>query len=175
MAYRQYSYHKVFTAAWQLAGTVPITPRWANVLYYLLINCQPPTNIDPLPMIQRWHFKPGDDGIDAGYYLRARLGDLLAADKGLLAAPDPALRCSFYRRFRPTDFPNWYRFAESDKDYFLDSALHNPNLWRTTNDRETLRQLSWSHPDPRSDLMMVNQFNGVDRRMREQHPDWFSD
>lgn len=174
--YRDYSYHKVFAAAWQLAETLPATPRWANVLYYLLVNCQPPRGKDPHPMIRRWHFQTEDaDGIDAGYYLRSRLADLLAADKALLGARDPALRTSFYRRFRPTEFPTWFKLAETDSDIFLDSALHNLNLWQTAENRETLSQLSWSHPDPRSDLMMVNVFRGIERRMRTQHPDWFDD
>jgi hypothetical protein len=56
----------------------------------------------------------------------------------------------------------------------LDSALHNPNLWREESDRETLSQLSWNHPDARSDLMMVNQHRAVEGRMREQHPEWFN-
>jgi len=126
-------------------------------------------------MIGRWYFPTkGADEIDAGYSLRSRLADLLAVDNALLSARDPALRSSFYRRFRPSDFPSWFKFAESDREHFLDSALHNPNLWRAETDRETLSQLSWNHPDPHSDLMMVNQFRAVEGRMRQQHPDWFS-
>lgn len=172
--YSDYSYHKVFSCAWQLAATAPVTPRWANVLYYLLNACQPPRGMDPAPMIKRWYFRTENpDQVDAGFYLRSRLADLLAADKALLGARDPALRTSFYRRFRPTEFPKWFTFAEMDQEHFLDSALHNPNLWRTENDRETLSQLSWKHPDPQSDLMMVNHFRAVEGRMREQHPEWF--
>jgi hypothetical protein len=174
--YRDYSYNKVFSSAWQLAEIVPATPRWANVLYYLLENCVLPRGVNSIPMIGRWHF-PTDsaDKIDAGYFLRSRLADLLAADNALLGARDPALRSSFYRRFKPPEFPSWFKFAESDSEHFLDSALHNPNLWRAVNDRETLSQLSWNHPDPRSDLMMVNQFRAVEGRMQQQHPEWFND
>jgi hypothetical protein len=32
-----YSYRAVFSAAWNLANTVPPTPRWASVLYHLLV------------------------------------------------------------------------------------------------------------------------------------------
>jgi hypothetical protein len=174
--YSEYTYNNVFTVAWQLAATVPVTPRWASVLYHLLFNSQQPTSVDPRPMIQRWYLKSQHpDGIDPGYYLRSRLADLLAADKALLGAPDSALRCSFYRRFRPSDFPKWFKFADSEREHFLDSALHNPNLWRSEKDREALSQLSWSHPDPHSDLMMVNQFRAVEGRMRKQHPEWFTD
>ena len=173
--YSDYSYHKVFSCAWQLAATVPTTPRWANVLYYLLNTCHPPHGVDPTAMIKRWYFPTESaDQVDAGYFLRSRLADLLAADKALLGARDSALRCSFYRRFRPTDFPTWFKFADSDQGHFLDSALHNPNLWREESDRETLSQLSWNHPDARSDLMMVNQHRAVEGRMREQHPEWFN-
>jgi hypothetical protein len=173
--YSEYTYNNVFTAAWQLAATVPVTPRWASVLHLLLTNCQPPISVDPRPMIQRWYLETEhSDGIDPGYYLRSRLADLLAADKGLLAARDPALRSSFYRRFGPSDFPKWFKFGESDREHFLDSALHNTNLWRSEEIRETLSQLCWNHPDPSSDLMMVNQFRAVEGRMRQQHPEWFN-
>jgi hypothetical protein len=37
--YADYTYHKVFTAAWNLACTVPATPRWASVLGYVLGRC----------------------------------------------------------------------------------------------------------------------------------------
>lgn len=80
--YSDYSYHKVFSCAWQLAATVPITPRWASVLYYLLNTCQPARGVDPAAMIRRWHFPTESaDRVDAGYFLRSRLADLLAADK----------------------------------------------------------------------------------------------
>jgi hypothetical protein len=174
--YRDYSYNRVFSSAWRLAETVPATPRWANVLNYLLSTCVTPRDLDPRAMIGRWYFPTKSaDKIDAGYFLRSRLADLLAADKALLGASDPALRYSFYRRFKPTDFPSWFKFAESDSEHFLDSALHNPNLWRAKNDRETLSQLCWNHSDPQSDLMMVNQFRAVEGRMRQQHPEWFND
>lgn len=174
--YSDYLYHKVFSAAWQLAATVPTTPRWASILYYLLNACHPPRGVeDPTAMIRRWYLPTeSTDQVDAGYFLRSRLADLLAADKALLGARDPALRCSFYRRFRPTDFPTWFKFADSDREHFLDSALHNPNLWHAETDRETLSQLSWNHPDPHSDLMMVNQYRAVEGHMREQHPEWFN-
>jgi hypothetical protein len=174
--YSDYSYHKVFSAAWRLAETVPVTPRWANVLYHLLNTCVPPRDVGALAMISRWYFPTESaDQIDAGFFLRSRLADLLAADKALLGSRDPALRFSFYRRFRPTDFPSWFKFAETDGEHFLDSALDNPNLWRLEGDRETLRRLSWNHPDPHSDLVMVNRFRAVEERMRQQRPEWFND
>jgi hypothetical protein len=174
--YRDYSYNKVFSSAWQLAETLPATRRWASVLYYLLENCVPPRGVNPTAMIGRWYFPTESaDKMDAGYFLRSRLADLLAADNALLGARDPALRSSFYRRFRPPDFPSWFKFAESDSEHFLDSALHNSNLWRVEEDRETLSQLSWNHPDPHSDLIMANQFRAVEGRMRQQHPEWFND
>jgi hypothetical protein len=120
-------------------------------------------NLRTQPMLQALEFPA----------IPSRLKQILG--KALLGARDPALRSSFYRRFRPTDFPSWYKFAESDREHFLDSAFHNTNLWRVETDRATLSQLTWNHPDPHSDLMMVNQFRAVEGRMRQQHPEWFND
>src|SRR6478672_3761594 len=52
-------------------------------------------------------------------------------------------------------------------------TLCSPTL--VANDRETLSRLTWSHPDPQSDLMMINQFRAVEGRMRQQNPEWFND
>jgi hypothetical protein len=97
------SYHSVFKAAWELTATAPNTPRWANVLYQLLRNCEPPpTSFEPIPALSRWHLL--DDQRDYGFYLRSRLADLLKADNALLNSKDPALRQSFYRRFNPASY-----------------------------------------------------------------------
>jgi hypothetical protein len=169
-----YSYHNVFKAAWELTATVPNTRGWAMVLHQLLRNCEPPpTSFDPIPVLSRWHLQ--DDQRDDGIYLRSRLADLLKADDTLLNSTDPALRQSFYRRFNPASYPRWPDFAKMDEEHFLDEALWNQFLWRTTETRSVLRQLCWAHPDPRSNLDKPNFYNGREGRMREEHPEFFAD
>jgi hypothetical protein len=166
-----YSYHSVFKAAWELTATAPNTPRWANVLYQLLRNCEPPpTSFEPIPVLSRWHLQD-----DYGFYLRSRLADLLKADNALLNSKDPALRQSFYRRFNPASYQRWWEFATADQEYFLDEALWNQFLWRTAETRSELRRLCWAHPDPRSNLDKPNFYNGREKRMREEHPEFFAD
>jgi hypothetical protein len=167
-----YSYHSVFKAAWELAATVPNTPLWANVLYQLLRNCEP-AGFDPIPVLSRWHLL--DDKRDDGFYLRGRLADLLKADNALLNSKDPALRQSFYRRFNPVSYQRWPEFAKADEEHFLDAALWNKFLWHTAETRRDLRQLCWAHPDPHSNLHKPNFYNGRERRMREEHPEFFAD
>jgi hypothetical protein len=60
----------------------------------------------------------------AGFPDRKQTGSLflLATDKALLNARDPALRRSFYSRFQPVEFPAWIQFADSDQDLFGRSA-----------------------------------------------------
>ena len=81
------------------------------------------------------------------------------------------MRASFYRRFDPRRQPSWQRDGEA----FLYAALRNTLIWKSESDRETLSQLCWDHPDPRSNMNMPNPFRGMEEGMRTEHPDWFSD
>jgi hypothetical protein len=53
--YRDYKYHSVFTAAWQLTATVPTTQEWAAVLVHLLYKAQMPVGFQEVEqVIERW-------------------------------------------------------------------------------------------------------------------------
>jgi hypothetical protein len=171
-----YSYHSVFDAAWKLAETVPNTLHWAHVLYHLLQNCLPASGFNPRPVFDRWRLETEDDNQNAGFYLRSRMADILKTDDQLLKSEDPALRHSFYKRFQPTDYPQWPEIANSeDRELFLQAAIYNENLWRTYSLRSMLEWLCWQHPDPRSNLDMPNSYRAFEVQMRSKHPDWFND
>ncbi|WBU27746.1 hypothetical protein OOZ54_13840 [Rhodopseudomonas palustris] len=173
--YADYKYHNVFKAAWQLASSMPATPRWASILGHVLGRCIVQSPIDA-ETIARWRFPVDErDGKDNGYYLRKRLADTWPVDGRLLEHNDPALRASFYERFRPDQIANWWRLADSDPRHFLDAALHNSNLWQTEDTRYSLHRLAWAHPDPHSDMMMPSLYNGMEERMRAVHPSWFAE
>ena len=136
--YSDYSYHRVFAAAWALTTTAPVTARWASILNHLLDHCLSPHGFDAVAALRRWYFPPTKEGEirDYGFYLRSRLADLLNADDALLKSKDAALRSSFYRRFDPRAYREWPNFV-SDVEYFLDNAVHNKSLWRDKALRET--------------------------------------
>jgi hypothetical protein len=175
--YADYSYHKVFEAAWNLALTVPASTRWASVLYHLLYRCLPPrSDFDANAAIVRWRLLPqtkADKISDYGFYLRSRLADLLRADNALLTSKDAALRTSFYRRFDPRAYSVWPDFV-SDGEHFLDNALHNKLLWQSPEVRDALNRLCWDHPDPHARLDMPNAYKAIEARMLEEHPQWFA-
>jgi hypothetical protein len=177
-----YSYHKVFTAAWNLTASLPATKQWAVALSHLLKNCLPPTNFDAVIALSRWYIDDPPDksaknppAFQYGFYLRTRIADLLKVDDALLKSDDIALRASFYRRFDPRRYPSWVKFAETDGEAFLEAVLGNKLIWRLENEREKLSQLCWDHPDPKSNLDMPNYFRASEDRMRTEHPEWFSD
>jgi hypothetical protein len=172
--YSDYRYHKVFDTAWALAGTAPTNARWASVLYHLLYRCLPPHGFDAANAIKRWYFSPRseDEKRDAGFYLRSRLADCLKADDNLLKSKDAALRESFYSRFDPRAYPKWPQFT-ADTEHFLDRAMYNPNLWRTPELRDALRELAWVHPDPNSNMDMPNTYNFAYEHMKQKYPQWF--
>jgi hypothetical protein len=176
-----YSYHKVFTAAWNLTLSLPTTKQWAVALSQLLKHCLPPTNFDAVAALLRWYIDDLQENSDSspafqyGFYLRTRIADLLKADETLLKSGDIALRASFYRRFDPKLYSNWATLAERDGEAFLEAALANKLIWKSEGDRDTLSQLCWDHPDPQSNLDMPNFFRAREARMRTEYPDWFSD
>ena len=181
--YRDYKYHKVFSAAWQLCATMPTTQEWAAVLFDLLHKAQPPTGFKGVgDTIERWRIDPpkkeDDRYYNPGYafYLRSRLADLLEADEQLLNLPDLALRQSFYRRFSPWKFKNWPEFLEKDGEEFVQEAIRgNLSLWQSREERTKLHQVAWNCPDPHSDMMIPNIYRRREKSIREEHPEWFYD
>jgi hypothetical protein len=175
--YADYSYNKVFDAAWRLTETVPVTERWAYVLQYLLGRCLPPRSFDPQSALSRWHLseKAEHEKYGSDYFVRSRLADLLEVSDSLLSADDVALRDSFYRRFNPEKYPDWADFAEADGEIFLEGAIRNENLWQTPDLRAALHRLCWDHPDPTSSADMPNLYRGIEQVIRSKHPDWFND
>ena len=176
-----YTYHKVFTAAWQLCATVPTTQEWAAVLDHLLHKAQSPVGFKEVEqVIERWRIDPPKKEDDRyynpgyGFDLRFRLAGLLEADEKLLNSPDLALRQSFYRRFSPWEFKNWPEFLARDGEEFVEEAIRgNLSLWKSHEERDRLRQVAWDCPDPHSDMMMQNIYRAREKSHREEHPEWF--
>jgi len=178
--YRDYRYHSVFSAAWQLAGTVPPTQEWAGVLLQLLHKAQPPVGLlDISRIIDQWKIDPPRKDDDRyyypgnGFYLRCRLADLLGADDDLLNSADLALRQSFYRRFSPYDYKNWPEFLQKDGEEFVQEAMQNAELWRSSEERKKLHRVAWDSPDPNHDMNMPNLFRAREKLHRQDHPEWF--
>ena len=175
-----YSYHRVFTAAWHLTTSLPATKQWA-VAFSHLKSCLAPTNFDAVAALSRWYIDDAPDNstnppvLQYGLYLRTRIANILKPDDALLNSSDPALRASFYRRFDPAQNPDWEKFAKGDGEVFLEAALMNSSIWKSDVDRERLSRLCWDHPDPKSNMDMPNFFNAREHIIRSDHPDWFSD
>lgn len=174
----EYNYEKVFTAAWQLTATAPVTETWAITLAGLLYKAEPPSpGLDIASLIDRWSPAPTEpnEPYRNYYFLRTRLADLLNANEQLLNSNDIALRCSFYRRFSPAEFPDWHTFIARDGETFVQEAVLNLKLWDTPKEREKLSRVAWDCPDPSSLMSMPNLFRAVEREHKEQHPNWFVD
>lgn len=180
--FADYRYHNVFQAAWDLTRTLPVTQEWAAYLDRLLQKCVPPSGFKDLDMVlARWridkvaeedkkdrHHWPG-----YSFYLRSRLADLRKADASLLASDDKALRLSFYRRFAPSAFPDWATFFDKDGEDFVEAALENEALWRSSQSRERLRDLAWKVPDPSHDMLVPARFSRLEERWQKERPAWF--
>lgn len=177
-----YQYHKAFSAAWELTKSVPVSQRWAVVLWELLANCQKPVGFEELEeTIQRWRIdKPTDGEVEwfersPSFSVRALLGSLSENDENLMNSDDPAMRVAFYRKFKPYKYKDWSDYLERDGGEFVNAALSNDNLWRSEKYREQLSQACWDVPDPNHTMDVPNDYRGREAFYRERHPDWFAD
>ncbi len=178
--YDEYSYHKVFYTAWQLAELVPNDQSWAGVLWNFLSNTIKPPAFENLDAtISRWNIDitPDTEGKwwsrSPSFHVRSLLYDFKKPDDSLSVCEDLAGRCSFYRRFSPHNFRGWPHFLEVDGEEFTHSVLQNENIWRYEDQRDLLSQVCWSTPDERSNMDMPNEYNKLERLHNTIHPEWF--
>ncbi|NBV87316.1 MAG: hypothetical protein EBS01_13885 [Verrucomicrobia bacterium] len=194
--YAEYSYNSVFDAAWKLAETAPVNEGWAFALGWLYEELlMDSVSVEtPLKLAERWHIDPADEEAnesqakdhDIGY-----LGNMERVRKGfarlalarrklefteLLDSDDLAFRAAAYSDGYLNAEQLWAAY-EKDGNIFLTEAINNPYLWLRWGTRKALRDITWDvvRNDKRSDLMPANDYNRIERDMREKHPDWFAD
>lgn len=176
----EYTYNRVFHAAWQLFMDFPVNTDAAGVLSYMSRNLVPETyNINALDVIERW--RSDDAEIDEKYsHVRTGLVSIIGwhSDefKTLKNHEDLALRKGYYANLRwvkPEDVVSGF---EKDGTDFLDSALFfNESFFREQATRDALKQACWNAPDKNSSLDYPNYFNATVKRISAKHPDWFKD
>lgn len=174
--FADYDYHRVFSAAWELAQTLPNEPAWAFVLNKLLAQAHPPVRLGDIDnTIARWRIEPAGEraALSSSFWLRSRIADLMPPNSELFESPDKAVRLSAYRRFDPKAVPDWPRHMISDGQDFFEAAVENDRLWRTEEDRERLSELAWEFPDPNSSMNLPNIYRAVYSRKAREHPEWF--
>ncbi len=183
----EFRYNQVYSSAWNLAVTLPADEKNTKTLAKFLKACNLPVGLGVSPLLKRWSLtEPLDDKglvvFSDDFDLRERLADNLKPDEMLLKSEDPACRASFYRRFLPHEFPDWPKFVETEKAMFSDNEpvswlmmVHNENLWKTENLRDTLSNVAWSIPDPRSDMRAPAVYSDVRDDYFEKCPEWFAD
>ncbi|MEO7083004.1 MAG: hypothetical protein ABI442_07970 [Gemmatimonadaceae bacterium] len=77
-----YKYHRVFSAAWSLAGTLPADEEWAGVLNILLGKACPLPLKDLETILAGWRIEEDSANpmLSSAFSLRTRLGDLIYGD-----------------------------------------------------------------------------------------------
>ena len=181
-----YSHNHVFSMAWKLAETLPVTQKFAYALYKLLFGTKTvsATIFKDFPSVmERWRIEDdansGKPTYRGSYFLRIRLADLNNADDKLLNSDDFAERASFYRRFSPWSYKDWPSFIEKDGKNAFDEFVYNDKLWMDEKTRKLLSDIVWRKkvPDPDVTLSLdsINKLLSVEKYNREKHPNWFLD
>lgn len=172
---KEYDYQTLLDSAWKLAGTVPVTNAWGLVLGKLLEVCNLPGRIEAprtRSLIERWShwedYKEGHNTLlrDASFLMRSALARLLR-DEELVDDPDIALRLTFYGRFDPKFFPDYWTYLKRDGEEWRHVFLNNENLWKTSGDRSLLRMnCGNTYADQGT-------FEKYEIGFRKLHPEWF--
>lgn len=178
--YSDYEYNSVFSAAWDLAEQVPVTPDWGIVLGQLYNGLERgrKSRDELQKTIDRWRPAENPDA-DAFANVREQLARRLHPSLELLNSADVALRRAFYRTFDPEahEFRDleWSPWLERDP---IDCLLYldwNENIWRSALGRRKLLGLHSENTRNGADYVQKGWALEKERRMRELHPEWFAD
>lgn len=172
----EHYHNRLFEVTWELTRTLPTDHAHASVLSELLERAFLPIKLENVhEILKRWRFNEEEEkNYSATYRLRTRLADNLEPDEKLLKSDDPALRASFFRRFRVYEFKNWQELIMSEPDLF-DELLENKEVWKSDEMRSQLENVAWDLPDEHSGMMAPNSMRWTAERWRRGHPEWFMD
>lgn len=190
----EYNHNSIFHAAWKLAETLPVTRRWASILGHLLDGMPEGSSVNaPLLIAERWH--PNSDDVDAvneesGYAKSGYLSNyqlvrsaLAKADydgrrgraERFLLSEDPALRAAAYATMELTVEQIQSGF-EQDKNLAVNLCQRNELLWRDSETRRKLHDVSWAILDYNDSHMdSANTFNYHEAQQKLKNPSWFSE
>jgi hypothetical protein len=193
--YAEYKHSAVFSAAWQLAGLVPVTIQWCWALYELLRQTTPDSMMkEPLEVAKRWFPDPSDEKVTAAEASRLESGDLgsfgllreeiarLAVQGSsagakldvLLTHEDLPVRLAGCRYGRLTEAQITAAVARDPK-FVFGEVVRNEWLWSRAATREILKDLAWKQPDPRSYMDAPNMYRYMEAEFRKKQPAWFKD
>lgn len=192
--FSEYNHNSVFHAAWELAATVPVTPRWARILGQLLDGMPEGSAVkDPLTTAERWR-APVDDKdateedtkhLKSGYLSDYQLvrSALAKADvdgrhgpaERFLSSEDPAFRAAAYSTME-LSVEQIHRAFERDKNLAVNLCQENDWLWRDPEKRRALHDVSWAILDFNDSHMdSANMFNYLEEQQKLKHPSRFSE
>jgi hypothetical protein len=193
--YAEYKHSAVFSAAWQLAETVPVKIQWCWALYELFRHTEGSSMMkEPLEVAKRWTPDPADERaftaeestLESGYLgafalLREEIARLAvhgsstgAKLDALLTHGDVAVRLAACRYGRVTE-PQITAAVARDPKFVFEEVVRNEWLWSRSATREILKTLAWDQPDPKSYMDAPNLYRHIEAEFRQKQPAWFKD
>jgi hypothetical protein len=193
--YAEYKHSAVFSAAWQLAGLVPVKIQWAWALYELLRQTTPDSMMkEPLEVAKRWFPDPSDakaaaaeaSALESGHLgafalLREEIARLAVQGSSagtkldaLLIHEDLPVRLAACQYGRPTE-AQIAAAAARDPKFVFSAVVKNKGLWSRASTRKILKDLAWKQPDPRSYMDAPNLYRYLEADFKEKQPTWFKD
>ena len=177
--YAEYEYNKVFSAAWKLFETLPVTKDNARELVRLSEDLvpYPPYDMNVLEVIQRWRSEnTKDESIFAD--VRAGLVRLLNVHDDnftkLKDSKDVAKRRGYYKNLTRVTSEQVDEYFAKDGELFLYEALYCEAYFKTEDIRGRLRNACWSVKDD-DHMHFPNLYTAREVHFTQRYPEWFVD
>jgi len=193
--YAEYKHGAVFSAAWRLAETAPVTIQWCLALYGLFRQTTASSMMkEPLEVAKRWFPDPADAKVTAAEASRLESGNLgafalLREEIARLALQGSSAGAKFDALLTHEDLPvrlaacQYGHLTEAqiaaaaarDPKFVFEAVVRNEWLWSRSATREVLKTLAWAQPDPRSYMDAPNMYRHMEAEFRRKQPAWFKD
>lgn len=178
--FADYEYNKFYTAAWELAEKVPVTPIWADALANLYMRLYAPWDCikDPDAVVERW--RPADESEYAAtrYVREAIAARFMKPTLEQLNNADRSIRQAFYRSFDPDakEFRDldWNDWIDRDPQIYFDISA-NDKVWASARGRSKLNSMLWHGSKKDNDLVAIGYFKEKVEELEATHPEWFAD
>lgn len=179
--YAEYSYNRVFKAAWGLFSNLPVNYESTRILSGLehRVVHKKPNDMDIVETLKRWNpqtdcEKDKEAFTEVRTALACVIGRFDSQFKDMENDSDSAIRMAYYSKVSQPDPSKVAIWVGRDGKDFLWAAIHSKNFYRTEEVREALRKACWAAPDEHARMDLPNLFNLHCDAFSIENPEWFA-
>lgn len=171
----EWQYNRLFTSAWQLFETLPVTRR--NVLFLSMLSSKvvPEAHGINVPaLVEKW---AGDD--EESFCIRNNLVKTIGSwsdnFKSLKDNSDLAVRCGYYENMHFPSLSDFQSYLELDGEHFLRSATCNDEFYAKEDVRDALHEACRANSNADTVFSLSDEFSSRLTIFKARRPELFFD